>query len=62
MDLITTGGTFYAIASSADAPATAQGHDLLFQACSQACADALDAQLREELKLAAPPGARCAGG
>lgn len=55
MDLVTTGDRFYAIVPTADAPATAAGYDLLFQACSQVCADALDAQLKEELKIDAPP-------
>ena len=62
MDLVTTGEKFYAIVPTADAPATAAGYDLLFQACSQVCADALDAQLKEELKIDAPPHARPTGG
>lgn len=56
MDLVTTGGTFYAIVPTPDSPAAAKGYDLLFQACSQVCADALDAQLKEELKLGGQPG------
>jgi hypothetical protein len=55
MDLVSTGGTFYAIVPTPDSPAVAKGYDILFQACSQACADALDALLKEELKLGGQP-------
>jgi len=55
LKLESNGGKFFAIVPTADSPAVAKGYDLLFQTCSAACADALDAQLKEELKLGAPP-------
>jgi len=57
MDLLSTGGQIYAIVPTPDSPAIAEGYDILFQTCSKVCADTLDAQLKEEFKLGAPPGA-----
>ena len=39
-----------AIIPKADSPARQQGHDVVFQACSEACADALETKMRDELR------------
>lgn len=61
-ELLTTGGKIYATVPMSDSPATTEGFDCMFQTCSKTCADALDAQLKEEFKISGQLGEPPAGG